>query len=152
MEVFRITHRKWSGKLIASGLQARWNSSGIRIIYSAESRALACLENVVRRGSSDLRAPFITMVISIPDDLFIQELPAKELPENWHKGGESGYFWCRPFGDKWIRDAGSAILKVPSAVVHGDSNYLLNPDHPDFQRVSIVSEEPFLFDDRITNR
>ena len=149
MEVFRITHKKWSGKLTASGLPARWNSSGIRIIYSAGSRALACLENVVHRGSSDLRVPFITMTISVPDDLIIQELSIRELPEEWNKSGEPAYLKCRPFGDKWKRDAVSAILKVPSAIVPGDSNYLLNPDHPDFQQISILSEKPFFFDERI---
>ena len=67
MEVFRIVHNKWSDKLTASGLPARWNSAGIFMIYTASSRSLACLENVVHMGSLDLVKPFVIMVISIPE-------------------------------------------------------------------------------------
>ena len=149
MEVFRITHKKWSNRLTASGLPARWNSTGVFVIYTAGSRALACLENVVHRASSGLKAPFITMIILIPDDLIIKELLLDELPKDWSKSGEPGYSKCQPFGDSWINSLESAILKVPSAIVPEDSNYLLNPSHPDFDKISIISEEPFAFDERI---
>ena len=54
MEVFRITHEKWANTLVASGFPARWNSQGIEIIYTAGSRSLACLENIVHRNKSGL--------------------------------------------------------------------------------------------------
>jgi RES domain-containing protein len=149
MEVFRITHKKWSWHLTASGFPARWNSGGVFVIYTAESRALACLENIIHKGQADFLVPFIIMTISIPDNLYILELSIKELPLNWSKSGDAGYRNCRPFGDNWILKSESAILKVPSAIVPKDSNYLINPKHPDCSRISIISEAPFIFDDRI---
>ena len=149
MEVYRITYKKWSGTLSASGYPARWNSEGVFMIYTAGSRALACLENVVHRGTSELTAPYTLMVISVPDELFIQELEIKDLPSGWRQSDESGYILCRPFGDQWINSLGSAILKVPSAIVPGDLNCLLNPFHPDFKKIRIRAEEPFVFDERI---
>ena len=149
MEVFRVTHKKRTKTLTASGFPARWNSEGAYVIYTAGSRALACLENVVHRGSSDLKVPFITMHISIPDVLFIKELLIADLPVGWNKTGEEGYNICRSFGDKWVSRLESAVLKVPSAIIPNDSNYLINPGHPDFQKIEVISEEPFFFDDRI---
>jgi RES domain-containing protein len=149
MEVYRITHKKWSKQLTPSGFQARWNSAGIFIIYTADSRALACLENVVHKGYADFLAPFILMSILIPDDLKVSVLPIKDLPNNWSKSGDLGYRSCQPFGDNWILKSDSAVLRVPSALIPKESNYLLNPRHPDFARISIIEEEPFIFDARI---
>lgn len=149
MEVYRITHRKWSGKLTASGFPARWNSAGIFMIYTAGSRSLACLENVVHRGSTDFVIPFIIMEITIPDELEVSEILISDFPEGWNRNGDPGYRNCQPFGDKWISEFRSAVLKVPSAIITKESNYLINPNHPDFLKISIKSEEPFIFDDRI---
>jgi RES domain-containing protein len=149
MQVFRITHKKWSGKLTASGLAARWNSGGVFVIYTAESRALACLENVVHKGPADFFLPFIIMSIYIPDEVKILEINFEDLPAYWSKSGENGYNKCRPYGDNWILKGESAVLKVPSALVFKESNYLLNPKHPDFSKISITSEEPYIFDERL---
>jgi RES domain-containing protein len=149
MEVFRITHKKWSGKLVASGFPARWNSAGVFVIYTAESRALACLENSVHKGFADFIAPFVIIDIFFPDDIKISEILMKDLPADWRRSGDSGYRKCQPFGDKWVNKSDSAVLKVPSVLVPKESNYLLNPQHPDFKRISIISQEPFTFDDRI---
>jgi RES domain-containing protein len=40
-------------------------------------------------------------------------------------------------------------MKVPSAVVQGDFNYLINPFHKDYSRIKIVSTERFSFDNRL---
>lgn len=149
MEVFRITHKKWSQQLTASGFPARWSSGGRSVIYTAESRALAYLESVVHRGQADFRSPFIIMQIFMPDDLMIKEIFIRDLPSGWRDPGDAGYRKCQPVGDKWVSSSESAILKVPSAIIEKESNYLLNPNHPDFAKITIISEEPLIFDNRI---
>ncbi len=57
--------------------------------------------------------------------------------------------YTQSLGDKWVREAKSAILKIPSAIVSGDSNSILNPGHKDFQKIKLLKTEPFEFDDRI---
>lgn len=134
---------------MASGMPARWNSSGVRVIYTSASRSLACLENVVHRGSTDLRSPFVLMTITIPDDLPIKEVSIEQLQEDWNRSGEAAYLLCRPFGDGWYKRADSAVLKVPSAIIPEESNYLLNQDHLDFTKISIKPAESFIFNGRI---
>ena len=149
MEVYRITHKKWSGKLTASGFPARWNSAGIFMIYAAGTASLACLENIVHRSSSDFLNPFIIMEINIPDELEVRVISIRDLPQGWNKFGDPWYRICQTLGDMWISECGSAVLKVPSAIIPKESNYLINQNHPDFLKISIKSEEPFIFDDRI---
>jgi RES domain-containing protein len=52
-------------------------------------------------------------------------------------------------GDELIRLNEFAVIKVPSAVVKGEFNYLVNPHHPDFNTIKIISQEDFPFDKRI---
>ena len=84
MQVYRITLAKWSTELVASGNPARWNSKGKFVIYTAATRALACLENVVHRSGEGLDSGFNVMVISIPPKIIIKEIALTELPDDWH--------------------------------------------------------------------
>jgi len=136
--------------LAASGMSGRWNSEGMRVVYTAESRSLACLENVVHRSGEGLNAVFSVLVIEIPDDLVLQQVDSAVLNKTWYKSVRCPK--CRKLGDKWLREGESAILKVPSAIIKGEWNYLLNPTHADFEHISIVSTEPFEFDSRIKMR
>jgi hypothetical protein len=43
----------------------------------------------------------------------------------------------------------SPTSKVPSAVVSGDYNFLINPFHSDFGKVKILQKEVFEFDRRL---
>ncbi len=55
----------------------------------------------------------------------------------------------RTAGDQWLQSGESAVLRVPSAVVAGDWNYLINPRHLDFAQISIEPPKPFQFDERL---
>ena len=147
MIVYRITLAIYSTKLLASGYPARWNSKDVKMIYTAQSRALACLENVVHRNSKGLQKNFRVMQISIPNDIFLKEIKETDLVTGWKEFDKMPY--TQSLGDQWVREAKSAILKIPSAIVSGDSNYLLNPGHKDFLKIKLLRTEPFEFDDRI---
>lgn len=149
MEVYRITLKKWTSNLFASGSAARWNSKGIGVVYSAASRSLACLENVVHRNKRGIAGNFGVMVIYIPDDIKQVVIAVQDLPDGWHLPNEDAYEKCRLFGDKWAISNESAILIVPSAIVKNEKNILLNPNHPDFSKIKLIDNEPFFFDPRI---
>ena len=134
-------------KLLASGYPAKWNSKDIKMIYTAQSRALACLENVVHRSSKGLQNNFRVMQIFVPDDIVLKEVKETDLITGWKEFDKMPY--TQSLGDRWIREAKSAVLKIPSAIVSGDSNYLINPGHKDFQKVKLLRTEPFEFDGRI---
>jgi RES domain-containing protein len=52
-------------------------------------------------------------------------------------------------GDRWVAERRSAVLRVPSAIIEVESNYLLNPEHPEFGRITISAPVPFAFDARL---
>lgn len=147
MLVFRICHKKWSKSLKASGVAARWNSTGKYVIYTASSRALACLENIVHRSGLGSNELFRTVVIEVPTDISIIEVDIKTLPKDWIKSNTSSF--CRKYGDRWIAQSKSCILKVPSAIIPFEYNYLLNTLHPEFPKIIIHHFENFRFDVRL---
>lgn len=147
MLVYRICLAKYADDLFASGRRARWNSKDRFVIYTAASRALACLENVVHRSGEGLNDQFRVLVIDVPDALRIEEIPAAELPAHWERA--SSYALCQPLGDAWYERRSSAVLRVPSSIVPPEFNYILHSRHPDFKRIQIVGREEFSFDARI---
>ncbi|MGN6530973.1 MAG: RES family NAD+ phosphorylase [Ginsengibacter sp.] len=147
MIVYRISLAEYSKKLIASGNPARWNSKDTKIIYTAESKALACLENVVHRNSKGLQRNFRQMNIEIPDEIQIEEIKITGLKTDWKELIRISY--TQSIGDKWIKVGKTAVSKVPSAIVPGDSNFLLNPAHKDFKKIKLLKTLPFEFGSRI---
>jgi len=150
MELFRITHIKWSIILSASGTPARWNSQNVFTIYSAATRSLACLEMAVHFDNTSLLNEYYrVMVLSVPDDIKMGKITVADLPANWHQTSDKAYKICQGIGDLWNRNGNSAILEVPSAIIKNEKNYLINPRHPDFINIKIMDSEPFFFDPRI---
>jgi RES domain-containing protein len=147
MLVYRIVLEKWSQSLTASGQAARWNSRGRFILYSAGTRALACLENVVHRNSRGLNQLFKTMVIEVPDGLFIEKISEENLPDGWHDF--NNYHLTQQLGDAWLDGMKSAVLAVPSAIIPTEQNFLFNVQHLDFQKIKLLKTEDFVFDPRI---
>ncbi|MFD2572175.1 RES family NAD+ phosphorylase [Spirosoma soli] len=147
MLVYRITKAIYADRLVASGGAARWNSRGQFVIYTAATRALACLENVVHRSGEGLLESFRVMVIEVPDELFIETIAADSLPADWFTFQQ--YDTCQRIGGEWLRSGRSAVLGVPSAIIANEWNYLLNPAHLSFSQIQLVRTEPFLFAPRI---
>jgi RES domain-containing protein len=147
MEVYRITLSKWAGILSASGFPGRWNSKGTYVTYSSGSRALASLENIVHRSGEGLNNLFKVTVFEIPDYLDVEEIRIMELPDNWFEF--KNYGLCQKLGDKRIQRNKTAILKVPSAIIKKEYNYLINPNHLLFETIRINRVEDFAFDPRI---
>ncbi len=147
MITYRITLAKWAGHLTASGRAARWNSNGHFMIYTASTRSLACLENMVHRRSIGADDIFRVTLIEIPDDLKIKKINKDKLPGNWQE--YINYTSCQAIGDAWLKENKTVVLQVPSAIIPEEYNYLINPQHPDFSTIKIRSIEKFTFDERL---
>jgi RES domain-containing protein len=149
MEVFRITHTKWANKLVASGYQARWNSNGFYVIYSAENCSLACLENLVHRNGFGVDADFSLVTISIPNSIKKMEINIKNLPIGWNGNDEKSQLICQKIGDNWLRNQHSSVLVVPSVIIANEKNILINTNHLDFDKIKLKSVQSFSFDKRL---
>jgi RES domain-containing protein len=150
MEVFRLSRKKYKIELSGKGASlagARWNSKGTEIVYCAQSRALAMAEVVVHLSLALVPKDFVMVTITIPDDIIIATLDINLLQRDWNIFPNS--FTTQLIGDDFIRTSNYCVLKVPSAVVKGDFNFLINPYHQDFSKIKITSQEDFPFDKRI---
>jgi RES domain-containing protein len=124
----------------------RWNLPGTRVVYCAESRALAAMEILVHvEDMEDLaRIEWRAIAVAVPGEAI--ERPDR-YPNSWR-----AYPYCpvtQKFGSTWARAGRTVALRVPSAVVPGEFNYLLNPEHEMFAKLKIASAEQFAFDSRI---
>jgi len=148
MIVFRISsyqyHRDLSGKgaEIAGG---RWNSPGTPALYTATSRALAMAEVAVHIPYGYMAKNFQILTLEVPDGP-LEEVSISSLPANWRSFPYITQ--TQMLGDKLMSDNNMLIIKVPSAVVDGDFNYLLNPKHELMGKVKIIEAKTFLFDNR----
>ena len=145
MEAFRLVQSEFVGKLTGQGAAlkgGRWNSVGVEMIYTAGNRSLAMAEVAVHFSWGTLPSNFRMMTIEIPSSVSMVSLSANELPEGWNIFPPPPF--TKLFGDRFIVEKVSAVLKVPSVVTPGDFNYLINPFHPDFAKINIVSVDSFL--------
>lgn len=148
MYVYRITLAKYATALFAPGTAGRWNSNGVKLIYTASSRSLACLENLVHRGHIALQSSqFNVLTIHIPDTIIIETVSLSMLPDDWSK--DTNRLLTMRVGDSWVATVNSCILQVPSVIINSESNFLINPAHPDFSKISIESISDFAFDERL---
>ena len=150
MLVYRLSRKAYKDQLSGFGASLhgqRWNSKGTEVIYTAASRALAFSEVAVHIPLGILPSDYYMLEISIPAEAAIERLEPSDYPRGWntHPPSPSSQF----IGDNFVRSKQALVLGVPSVVVSGDINYLINPHHPDFEQVSIVGSAPFPFDSRL---
>lgn len=150
MIVYRLAIEKYCRDLSGKGAElsgGRWNSRGTSMLYTSSSRALCLAEVAVHLPLSCLPAGYSMVSISFPDAAARSILQVENLPLRWD--ALPPIEATRLIGDLFIQQAKALILQVPSVVVNGDVNYLLNPHHPSYALVKIVAVESFRFDPRL---
>jgi RES domain-containing protein len=148
--VWRLNARRFAKAAFSGGgafrYGGRWNLPGTRVVYCAESRALAAMESLVHvEDIEDLGAvEWQATAITLPGAFIERPL---RFPQSWRSYPFPPL--TQKFGSDWARDLRSVALRVPSAVVPGEFNFLINPAHPDFTKVKFALPEPFRFDPRL---
>jgi len=151
MRVWRLASARYApltgeGARLAGG---RWNSPGVPLVYTSSHLSLAVLELLVHVDVSRIPEGLVAFGIDVPDDE-VEELDLARLSDGWRT--DSFHRGTREIGDGWAREGRSLGLVVPSAVVPGERNVLLNPLHPAAVRLRIAAREPFSFDARLLGR
>jgi len=86
----------------------------------------------------------------VPEDLPKLQFRADQLPRGWQ--GYPAPESLALIGEKFVRDGEASVLIVPSAVAPTENNWLLNPQHPHFQKIELERTEPFHYDPRLLRR
>jgi RES domain-containing protein len=144
MYVYRIERKKYlvdvlSGKGVALCSGNRWNSLHTPMVYTSQSRSLAVLEILARVNAMELvPSDRLLVELEIPDRIRIEEIQPGELPPNWNifPPGEQ----TQMLGDAFIRKAKAAVCKVPSSLLEGEFNYLINPMHADSKHIRCIKD------------
>lgn len=148
---WRIVKRKHSDQIWTGEgtrlLGGRWNSPGHAVVHTAENRALAHLECLVHFERQDLLSAYVIASATFDDGL-VEILDRDTLPDGWtvDPAGPA----TQTIGDAWLTRASSAVLAVPSAVVEGEQNFLLNPRHKQFRKIKLSPPRPVMFDPRLS--
>ena len=146
---YRLVKRKWlktafdgEGARLYGG---RWNSKGKACVYLASTESLAMLEVMVHLEDNQLLKEYALLEVTFPEEVLMQ-LPEDVLPADWR--AEPAPPSTAEIGDDWLEGRSSLALAVPSVVAPREMNYLLNPEHPDFQAMVDSAKEVDFSPDR----
>jgi RES domain-containing protein len=148
MNVYRLSKSLYirdisgTGGLYGSG---RWHEKGTRILYTSQTLSLAKLE--VLANTKQIPRNYSLLVLHIPDDLEYPELLIQDLPPNWNSFPHPAELVA--FTNQWISENKYLVMKVPSVHSPFESNFLINPLHPQAGRLTIVDILPHAFDERL---
>ena len=149
LEAWRILKEKHADTAFsgegAAKFGGRWNSRGVRVVYVSSSKSLAALESLVH-----LNPPVLFNYVAIQiqfDEALTEKFPLSKLPADWQI--EPPPPSTKRIGDTWVREGRSPILALPSIIISGEPNYLLNPTHPGFTQITFGELEKFTFDPRL---
>lgn len=150
MLVFRLARRKYIRDLSGTGARlygGRWNNKGIAMVYTSDTPSLAALEVLVHLSPQTLPPDYCLATFVVPDDIKAEALAAGDLPRNWRDYPSPAKL--AKIGSDWAQSGCSLVLAVPSVIIPAQQNILINPQHADMKRVSVVRVEPFQFDKRL---
>lgn len=141
MLLYRIAKKAFIEDLSGLGARlygGRWNEKGYSAIYTSSSLSLCMCETLVHCDKSIIPSNMYFVEMEIPDEL---------IPENFFEisSGEEASL----AGTKWLKSKSSVAIKVRSVILPAlydkDFNVILNPEHPDFCKLTVktVVECPF---------
>jgi RES domain-containing protein len=154
----RPSAARWSAWRIADGrfepfsavgaslVGGRWNSPGLGVIYASQSFAGAMLECLAHAGIGRVPKTFVSIQIHVPNSLTVETHDDRSLPRGWDHRDQHA---SRLFGDQWLAERRSAVLRVPSVVARQENNVLFNPLHPQFRRLVVAAPEAVVWDARL---
>ncbi|MGH7230878.1 MAG: RES family NAD+ phosphorylase [Nitrospiraceae bacterium] len=119
----------------------RWNRPGTAVVYTSATLSLAVLEMLVHVDSDLLPLDLIAVSAEFPSQLAVRTVSKEDLPKNWraYPAPES----TQALGTVWAQSGHTAVLSVPSVFIPEERNYLLNPAHPNFHKITWSAPHPF---------
>jgi len=151
MRVWRICKQKHAAAAFSGEgarlFSGRWNQAGVRMVYCSTSLALAALEFFVHLDPDVAPEDLVSTMAEIPEgQVKVEHLEEALLPRDWRSLEHPR---LQAIGAEWANSLRSIALAVPSAVIDGECNVLLNPAHPEFSRIALSAAKPFVYDARM---
>jgi RES domain-containing protein len=148
MIVYRLTSGEFINDLSGTGAKlygGRWNSPGLPALYTTEHISMAVLEILVHVKSYKRPLDYHLVTINLPENAQATSIEQQKLKASW----KDDIAYAQFMGDEFLRTKQSLVLKVPSAIIEQENNFIINPAHPDASRIRIQSSKVFIFDKRL---
>ncbi|MBC7890053.1 MAG: RES family NAD+ phosphorylase [Ferruginibacter sp.] len=148
MITYRLAIEIYKNDLSGNGAKlngGRWNSVGLPVLYTTKNISLSVLEILVRTDMQLIPLTYHLLKIEIPESIHPLSITTGQLKKDWKDDLE----YTQWMGDEFFKLNQLMLLKVPSAVIDEENNYLINPEHSDFKKVKIIAVKKFLFDKRL---
>jgi len=155
-EVYRIEKARYAaaayhgiGGLHAAG---RWHRRGVPVAYAAEHPAVAAMEKLVWLGSYEeaTASEFVVVPLRLDPALHLERFREEDLPPDWDAFPHPAS--TQAMGARWLAEGATPVLEVPSAVVSGAKNVLVNPLHRMFRELEAGDPYPYRWDARLFKR
>ena len=147
MIVYRLAIEQYIDDLSGTGAKlygGRWNSVGFPVLYATENISLALLEILGRADKTLVPPDYMLLKLEIPDSIKLANIYKNKLKKNWKDDLEYTQF----IGTSFVKDGTELAMKVPSAIVDEESNFVINTRHPDFKKLKVKGISKFQLDKR----
>ena len=148
MIVYRLASSAYKNDMSGNGAKiygGRWNPVGFPILYCTENISLAVLEILIRTDKHIVPRNYYLVKLNIPDTAKTITINRSNFGADWKE--DIGY--TQWLGAEFIKNSQAPVLKIPSAIVDEEHNFICNPAHTDFHKIKIVSSKKFEFDKRL---
>jgi len=126
----------------------RWNHVGIPVVYASETLSLTVLELFIHftRRDITISKSLLAIPVLIPDTIKTIEVHVQDLTPGWDSSPPPNF--TRDIGTKWARTGASPVLRVPSAIIPEEHNFVINVKYPDFINITVGDPRHFALDAR----
>ena len=148
MIVYRLAIEIYKDDLSGMGSKSfggRWNQKGLAALYTSENISLSVLEIIVNADKNSIPPSYYLLKLNIPDALPVKKINANKLKNKWYQDFEYSQF----VGSAFLSTGKEIAIKVPSAIVKEEYNFILNPTHAEFKKITIVESNIFDLDIRL---
>jgi RES domain-containing protein len=132
----------------AGGLfsEGRWHTRRERVVYFGASAAIVVLERLAHTDPDLLPSDLRLGYFRFPQEIVVLDVEKLlVLPDDWTRHEDL----TREVGKTWRQQGTSCLLKVPSAILPEENNFVFDPRHPAAQDLRLTKERPFQFDPRL---
>lgn len=134
--LWRISNFKDLSGIGGTLVSGRWHTKGRPVVYLADWPSTCVLEVLVHFELSmgELPEHFTLLRVDFPSSVSIQD--AREiLKPDWYNHAPH----TQAMGDAWLASTDSLLLRVPTAIVPENCNFIFNPAHPDAKHAVLTS-------------
>ncbi|MEL7983111.1 RES domain-containing protein [Vreelandella titanicae] len=152
MNLYRIAPERFISNFSGHGGSyrdgARWNEAGHPVLYFGTSASVAMLEMGNYIPNPRLVPKDYMLGIYKAQTEAIETVELSDLPDGWDLSPPPTF--TRSIGTEFLSLARNLILLVPSSAAAGiDQIAVVNPLHPDIQKLSLIRTQSRIYNPRL---